>query len=293
LGDPIQVSADRLYPALDVEWPEAPAQLDRDRLLAVIDDHAPTAVEDSPFGARVFFASSAARDRAASAIAAALAVNCSPIDVSDESWAERSQVSLPPVRVGSIVITTSGVTPGVDLGCDTRGRIIIRPSMGFGTGHHASTRLCLSLLQKTPLDGATVLDIGTGSGVLAIAALKLAAVSVRAIDHDADAIHSARENLELNQTGDAIALLHCDLTELARGPRADLITANLTGTHLIAASATISDLAGVDGRLILGGLQADEEEDVRRAFASRGWAVRHRAEEDHWVGLLLERASDG
>jgi ribosomal protein L11 methyltransferase len=160
--------------------------------------------------------------------------------------------------------------------------------MGFGTGHHASTRLCLWLLQQMPLDGRRVLDIGTGSGVLAIAAHRLGAASIDAIDNDADAIHSALENLELNQAGEAIVLRQCDLSDLT-GPPVDLVTANLTGAHLISSAAIISHLVVPRGRLILGGLQTDEEADVRRAFEGHQYTPGARAEEDGWVGLLLER----
>ena len=184
----------RAYPALEASWSAPPSESDRDLLLATVDDDEPTAVEETPNGARVFFSSGEARDRAAVRVARTLPVTCTSIAVSDECWAERSQSALPPVRVGNLLVTTSGVTPEVD----TRGRIVIRPSMGFGTGHHASTRLCLRLLQNIPLNGATTLDIGTGSAILAIAAIKLGAASVRAIDNDPDAIQSARENLELN-----------------------------------------------------------------------------------------------
>ena len=278
---------ERQFPALDVTWPDRPTDFDRELLLAVLDEHAPSAVEDRSLGARVFFSSPAARDGAALHVSAALPVQCTPIEVSDERWAERSQASLQPVRVGRLTITPQAEPDRLGSGPLT---IVIRPSMGFGTGHHASTRLCLSLLQQIPLDGRSVLDIGTGSGVLAIAALKLGAALVRAIDNDADAIQSARENLDLNGAAGAIEILQCDLIDFAARDRADLITANLTGAHLVAAAPLIDACASVPhGQLILGGLQQDEEVDVQRAFEALGWAVEARADEDGWVGLRLYR----
>lgn len=281
------MSDERQFPALDVTWPDRPTDLERELLLAALDDHAATAVEDTPRGARVFFSSAAARDRASVHVAAALTVHCTPIDVPDERWAERSQASLQPVRVGRLTVIPQAEPDRLDSGPQT---IVIRPSMGFGTGHHASTRLCLSLLQQIPLEGRSVLDIGTGSGVLAIAALKLRAALVRAIDNDADAIQSARENLDLNGAAGAIEILQCDLMDFAARDRADLITANLTGTHLVAAAPLIDACASAPhGQLILGGLQQDEGADVQRAFEALGWAVEARADEDGWVGLRLYR----
>jgi ribosomal protein L11 methyltransferase len=277
----------RLYPALEVVWPACPTDLDRELLLAAVDDELPTAVEETTRGARVFFASAAARGRAAGRIASALPVSCTPVEVSDERWAERSQEALPPVRVGDFVIVTK---PGVIPGFTATRLLVIRPSMGFGTGHHASTRLCLQLLQQVPLNGASVLDIGTGSGILAIAAAMLGAASVRAIDNDADAIQSAGENLALNGVDRSIALRHCDLSGLSGDSPADLVTANLTGAHLIASAPRLDALVSSVGRLLLGGLQRHEEQDVCQAFAAQRWATASRAEEDGWVGLILGRS---
>ena len=159
--------------------------------------------------------------------------------------------------------------------------------MGFGTGHHATTRLCLAALQETNVAGAFVLDVGTGSGILAIAAARLGASGALGIDSDADAIQSANENLALNpQAG----IVRFALMNIADGsspphalPRADIVMANLTGALLVRVAGSLLDAVNPGGTLIISGILADEEAAVRGAFskASNMW----RQQEDEWVGL--------
>ena len=176
-------------------------------VLAAVDGCRPTAVEDTATGLRVFFVASADRDAAAATLASSLpACVATPVDVPDERWAERSQASLSAITVGAIT-----VAPPWDLPEDRSGVIIIEPSMGFGTGHHASTRLCLRLLQEVTVSGSRVLDAGTGSGVLAIAAWQLGAACVVAVDFDLDAVTSARACAELNGAADALDIRQADL----------------------------------------------------------------------------------
>ena len=273
----------RTWPALDIHPVSELLQA------ALVDYDASAVDERSADDWRVFFTSPSERDRAAAGLRVEFPdATIEPIDVPDENWAARSQASLRAVRVGSIVVAPPWDVPA---GPQNRTRptddlaIIIQPSMGFGTGHHATTRLCIDALQRLNIGGRTVLDVGTGSGVLAIAASLLGASRSVGIDDDADAITAARENLELNPQVEA-TLLVADLRATDVGS-ADVVIANLTGGLLISAARTLQDLVARGGSLVLSGLMAVEETDVLAAFPT--WTVEHRSEEDEWVCVVIAR----
>ena len=157
--------------------------------------------------------------------------------------------------------------------------------MGFGTGHHVTTRLCLAALQTLDLTGR-VLDVGTGSGVLAIAANRLGAAHALGIDCDEDAIQSARDNLALNPEARNVTFETVDLAARALPPT-DVVTANLTGALLVRSADRLLAAVRPGGTLILSGLQSDERDDVRRAF--EGAAVTWERDEDGWVGIAVKK----
>ena len=283
----------RFYPALDISWSSPPGQEDLEQVLATVDDEAPVAVEDLIAGQRIFFSSAAARDRAIDLVKAlARDWRIASLDVSDEDWAERSQTSLAPVRAGRFTIV-----PGMDkdLGgpSATAEVIVINPSMGFGTGHHASTRLCLTLMQQIPLAGKAALDVGTGSGILAIAARKLGASVVVAIEPDRDAMQSARENCELNGEQDTIDLRDIDLGHAAGAVARtfDVVIANLTGALIARHAGVLAGLTGAGGRLIASGFQIYEADDVADALGNAGLRMAQKIEEEGWVALSASPTS--
>jgi ribosomal protein L11 methyltransferase len=274
----------RTWPALEIQQAD-----DDDLIQAFLIDFNLAAIERSRF----FFHSGDDRDRAAAALSGHFPhLDVQSIEVPDEDWAARSQASLRAITVGSLTVAppwdvegrlTPAPTAYVGTGFSQPSTIVIQPSMGFGTGHHATTRLCLAALQEIDVRGRSVIDVGTGSGVLAIAARRLGARGVLAIDDDPDAIAAAEANVALNHES-RIALDIGDF-RFAKIGQFDLVTANLTGTLLIASAERLASLAIPDGRLILSGFMVHEERDVVRAF--EGSTVEWRGQEDEWVCFRL------
>jgi ribosomal protein L11 methyltransferase len=286
----------RTFPALDVSWPEPPSEDVLELLLAVVDDHEPTAAEEHPFGMRMYFTDNAQRDAALSAARNHFpAASVAPLLVPDENWAERSQAALRPVRIDTIIVAPPWTLDEVRAHAAARGEaphvIAIQPSMGFGTGHHPSTRLCLRLLQRHLPADATVLDIGTGSGVLAIAAATLGAKHAIGIDFDRDALTSAAENIELNRAGAAVSLEVVDITRGADvlADRFSLVFANITGAMLQRHAAAVASTLAPGGVLIASGFQTHELDDVLAAFAAEGLERIDDVEEETWVAAAIRR----
>jgi ribosomal protein L11 methyltransferase len=266
----------RVWPALDIHIPACDPEL-QELVLADLDDFHPTALQDADDAGplRAFFTTRAERDAAAHALPHAFAAGIFvvPVDVEDEGWAERSQAQLRAITVGRIV-----VAPPWDAALASA--VIIRPSMGFGTGHHATTRLALNALQNLPLEGRTVLDVGCGSGVLAIAAVKLGARSAVAIDIDPDALDNARENAELNGLGDRVQF---ELGEFRlMSTRADIVLANLTGALLEQSAETLATMVTPGGFLIATGFM-ESENDVVVAALKVFVELRTLDREEEWI----------
>jgi len=252
------------WPALDIHVPGCDPQL-QDLVVAELDDFQPTAIQESDDQGRLlaFFPSPELRDDAARSLAVAFGTHLfvTPVDVDDEDWAARSQASLGPVTVGRIVVTPPWLVEGSDPGTVV---VVIRPSMGFGTGHHATTRLMLRAMQELTLRDRSVLDIGCGSAVLAISAVLLGASSASGIEIDADALESANENVALNGVTDRVQLELVDFRTLTDAR--EIVFANLTGSLLQQSSQALSRLVTAGGHLIVSGFM-ETEKDVVPALA--------------------------
>jgi ribosomal protein L11 methyltransferase len=268
----------KAWPALDIHVPSCDPQL-QELVLAELDDFQPTAIQepDDTSRLRAFFTSAASRDAAARALGASFGSHLfvESISVEDEDWAARSQTQLRAITIGRLV-----VAPPWDMGSDPLFTIIVKPSMGFGTGHHATTRLTLKALQDVPLDHQIVLDIGCGSGVLAIAAVKLGAQSAVGVDIDPDALDNARENAGLNEMGDRVRFEEGDFREMTIG--AGVVLANLTGGLLERTAEVLATMVAPGGYLIVSGFMHSEKAAVVPTF-DKFLELQTLAQEDEWM----------
>ena len=270
------------WPALDIHVPSCDPQL-QELVLAELDDFQPTAIEEPEETSRlrVFFTSSASRDSAAHALGRSFGTHVwvESINVEDDDWAARSQAQVQAITIGRITIAPPWDVPGSDP------VVVIQPSMGFGTGHHATTRLMLRALQELPLRGKTTLDIGCGSGVLAIAAVRLGARTALGIDIDPDALDNARENAGLNHTGDRVRFELGDFREMTQS--ADVVMANLTGALLANAADALSRIVAPGGSLIVSGFMESEKDAVVPAL-ERSLDLQALSQEEEWLSATYK-----
>ena len=201
-------------------------------------------------------------------------------------WAEAWPEYFVPIAVGRRLII---VPPWIERVPGDRLALVIDPG-GFGTGHHATTSGCLeaieSLVAGTP--PASALDLGTGSGILAIAAARLGVAQVLAVDTDSAAVAAARANVERN--GVAVQV-RCDVADAATvaGPPAALVLANLLTPVHHSLLGRYADLTGAGGSLVLGGIEAHEAARVYVAVERAGFEPRDQRTSDGWTTLVFSR----
>ena len=212
-----------------------------------------------------------------------------------EDWMTLSQAGLEPVRAGRFVVHTAAHPADAPPG----GRAFrIEASQAFGTGHHETTAGCLEMLERLASAGerfADIVDLGTGTGLLAFAALELwRDAAVMATDIDAIAIAVTAENAAINGIGaDAVALVVADgIHDAAIGSRApfDLVIANILAGPLVDMAGDIASIAAPGATVVLAGLLATQAEAVVAAYAAQRIACVERLERGDWTILRLRAA---
>lgn len=197
------------------------------------------------------------------------------------AWAENWKEHFPPLAIGERLFVHPPWVTDVPAG---RIGIVIDPGMAFGTGHHASTRGCLLLLERAlqARPATRILDIGTGSGILAIAAAKLGVPEIWGVDVDPDACLVAKENAVINDVAGAVRI---DASLDAALGTFDMALANLFAPQLVEFAPRIAALLRGDGLAIGSGILADEEASVVAAWSAVGLTSCDRHEEERWVTI--------
>lgn len=201
--------------------------------------------------------------------------------VRDEDWAENWKKFYHPLEVGrQLVICPSweSFAPKPE-----QKVVILDPGSAFGTGYHWSTRLCLEFLEEVA-PRQPMLDLGTGSGILAIAAHKLGVADILAVDNDPVAVKVARENVEINQ-----ASIRVELASQAPAEGFALVTANLIASLLIEMASDLYACLAPGGALICGGIICERKGEVIEALGAAGLVLKADKEREEWASLLLER----
>jgi ribosomal protein L11 methyltransferase len=219
-----------------------------------------------------------------------------PIEpVGDEDWSEAWRAGLGPVEISPRLVIRPPFAPFA-LKPGQR-EVVIDPGQAFGTGGHASTRLALELLDALPgemLRGARVLDVGTGSGVLALAALRLGAATAVGFDLDPLAAEAASAAARANGVADRGRFFTGPIDAIAEGAAFDVVVANLLKNELLPVASAIAARARPGAAILLAGLLEAERAEIERRFAAEGAhlareLVLEDATGDRWLGLFMRR----
>jgi ribosomal protein L11 methyltransferase len=214
--------------------------------------------------------------------------------VRDQDWAEAWKAHYHPTRIGRHILVRpiweeAEVQPGDVV-------IALDPGMAFGTGTHPTTQLCLASLEDHMRPGLDVLDLGSGSGILAIAAAKLGAAKVLAVDNDVLSVDASQENAEVNGVGDKVTALHGSL-ETVRGSarRFDLIVVNILARIIVQMSGEgLGQIVRPGGVAIFSGLIRDQLDEVTAALQQTGLEGTHvhYDPDSDWVAVEARRPSE-
>ncbi|TDQ38051.1 50S ribosomal protein L11 methyltransferase [Aureibacillus halotolerans] len=203
----------------------------------------------------------------------------------EEDWAHAWKTHYHPIRLTERVIVEPPWEPSdekVDI------RITMDPGMAFGTGDHATTALCVQALDKYLIPGQKVIDVGTGSGILAIAAAKLGASSVKAFDIDAMAADIAKQNVEVNGVASVVDV---GTNHLLQGIEegADVIVANILAEIVIEMASDAVRLLSPGGALIVSGIIEEKKELVAQALKREGIHDIQEEQQEGWVALIAKK----
>ncbi len=208
--------------------------------------------------------------------------------VNEEDWANSWKEYYKPIHIGQRIV----IVPAWERYEQAEGEIVVRmdPGMAFGTGSHETTRLVIGLLEAYVKGGERVLDVGCGSGILAICASKLGAKLCRAYDIDPVAVKVARDNIMESGQGN----ITCDQSDLLRGVDLsdggyDVICANIVADIIIRMTPDVGAYLNEGGVILASGIISERADDVVACFEEHGFRIIERAEDNDWCALVVGR----
>ena len=210
-------------------------------------------------------------------------LSVSETEVDGEEWRDKWKENFKPIRIDKIVIVPEWMDYAPEKDEKT---VIIGSNMAFGTGEHETTSMCVELLQKYVDKNDTVIDVGTGSGILGIAAAKLGAKNVIMTDIDECAITAAEQNIKLNGVQNAKVYLKNLLDD--NTVKGDVIVANIMAEVLIAFAAGLKSNLNLGGRVILSGILTDRLDKVIAAYKAQGFTLLDTKIKGEWAAISLK-----
>ena len=220
---------------------------------------------------------------------------CAPIHVAvgkmaDSDWENNWKQFYKPMEIGErLIVIPEWESANVPAG---RAALVLNPGLTFGTGEHASTQLCMRALESLLHGGERVADLGSGSGILSVSALRLGAASAVGVDIDPSAEHIAAANAAQNgfgpdrftaRTGDVVE--DADFLQALAGDGFDIVCANIVADVIIRLAPVVPKLMRPDAAFVCSGILTTREDDVRAALAAAGLEIVHAAHEGEWCGL--------
>jgi ribosomal protein L11 methyltransferase len=206
-------------------------------------------------------------------------------ELEDKNWNEIWEMSREVIRITDRIV----IKPTFKEYTQKENEIVLTvdPKMSFGTGEHQSTKLVLQLLEKYVSKGIKVLDVGSGTGILSIAAVKLGAVKAVAVDFDEICLDNCKENCDVNDVNDAVQVITGEIDDVNENDF-DLILANIHKNVLLEIAEKIKARLKPKGKVILAGLLSSDQKEIEVKYHSLGFGTEQIAQMDEWMAVVFE-----